>query len=886
MLVALVAVVGTAAAAEDVFNLASTLKFSFEDVAMLPSRLTIYNQHDDAARATYTCCKPDQEKEILKALDANAAFLHRYPISSYSDDTLMHNVRLDKVRGNFRHALESLVALLENFPDSDLADDAAWHLAQYYRRDKDHEAAIAVLEELVRRWPQSTYADDALYALAMEYQELDDPDGAFRAFDALARQYPASDYAPTALCKMAQRFMEVQNYPAAIELSQELIARYPMSDCVDNCQFRIAECLRHMERLEEALAAYADLIEQLPGSSLTNRAMREANTIIRTLRRRHIAVPVEPYNPNAWDPGKAAKDAWEYAQHLENYHRFAEAVRAYEDFMRRFPGSDWYDDAMYHIGLCYQKADILFQEVNKAKGPEDLLRLSEQWEDATGLYGTRPTPGQLRAVEDAVGAFALVANNFIGSPLRDDAVYQISRTFVEYGERRAKVPPDEAYALQQLILNFPGSNYEFEALCRLLRFYAAEKNWNDAKELYPELARAFPDIFPPRLEQNKDAFYEFMKLVSRRAQFAWFESHEHHIPYRFTLADLAPFSAYYQAAMAMEDGLYKTAAKLLEPIAHMPTHDLHGPALWLLGNCYVRLGKAKKAREAWQALIDIHPDEGLADDARMFIDLIGSPPKPPALPAGLPLPPENMDVQELSRVWVLCPWTVSATMRAYNLPNIWSQAQAILEEWTGCKAQKKPIIYVAISGGTRAGRPIRLCACKIKDPPDWAAGFAELAEVQLVEACGERIASVRPVLAGLARFTAASLQYDLVTETRDAIGSAAAVALPQEDVVKTRETAVKAFDEFVRDGADLKALTPTVVCGMLFKLLDVQGLAKDRLIDREPFRPLFAELRRLSAQAKGPKLFLAALDRAFGGEARKYFKDWHLLDADRLTERL
>lgn len=868
------------------FSLSSTLKLSFEEIALLPSRLTIYNQHDDAARATYTCCKPDQEKDILRALAANAAFLHRYPLTSYSDDTYMHNVRLDQVRRNFRHGLESLLGLLDNFPDSDLADDAAWLLAQYYRKDKDHEAAVAVLRELVARWPDSTYADDALFALAMELQQLDDPEGAFAAFDELAHRYPASDFAPTALCRMANRFMEVQNYEAAIDVSQELMARYPMSDCVDNCQHRIADALRHLGDLRGALDAYAALIEDLPGSSLANRAMREANTIIRQLRRRGERIPYEPYDPIAYDPGREAKDLWEYANHLENYHRFAEAVDAYQEFLARFPGSDWYDDAMYHIGLCYQKMDILLQEVNKAQGPEDLLRLTPQWEDATGAYGTRPTPGQFRAVDDAVSAFALLANNFIGSPLRDDAVYQISRTYVDYGERRSKVTPDEAYALQQLILNFPGSEFEFEALVRLLRFYATPKHWEEAKELYPELARALPHVFPIGLERDKTAFYEFMRMCSSRASFAWFEEHEHHIPYRFTIADLAPFSAYYQAAMAMEDGLYKTAIRLLRPLSQMATHDLHGPALWLLGNCYARVGKDVEARRAWQALAEMHPDEGLADDATMAIAGLGKQPPALAFPAqDLPLPPNRMDTIELAKVVVCCPWTVSATMRSYNLPNIWNQAQAILEDWTGAKPPIKPAIYVSIERGTRPGYPIRLCACKIKDPPDWAAGFAELAYCQLVASCGKKLAKVKPLVDGIAMFTAVSLQYDLVTETRDAIGSAAAVALPQEDVVRTRERTVKAFDEFVRLGPSLDRLTPDVVCGMMFKLLDVQGMSKDRLVDREPYRPLFAELKKSISELSPEKALVVALDRTFGGQARSHLRRWHLPLGDQVSQK-
>jgi hypothetical protein len=336
----------------------------------------------------------------------------------------------------------------------------------------------------------------------------------------------------------------------------------------------------------------------------------------------------------------------------------------------------------------------------------------------------------------------------------------------------------------------------------------------------------------------------------------------------------------------MEDGLYPMAVRLLQPIAQLPTHDLHGPALWLLGNCYARMGNQAAARDAWAALAQMHPDEGLADDAQLSMAELGQTCEMPPVKGEVPLPPERLDQIHLSHVAVYCPWTTSATMRSYNLPNVWNQAQAILEDWTGATRENKPVIYISPSGQSQAGDPIRLCACQIKDPPDWSAGFAELAATQLVTACGGSISKLPAVLTGIARFTATSLQYDLVTETRDAIGSAAAVALPQEDVIRQREASVKAFDEFVREGGDFDKLTADHVCGMMFKLLDVQGLSKERLVDREPYRPLFAELKQCAEKLPPARAFAVALDKAFGGQARPHLERWGLPLSDKMTQNL
>ena len=49
-----------AIAQQEVFDLTQAVGTSFDEIALLPTRLTSFNQHDDAARATYTCCKPWQ----------------------------------------------------------------------------------------------------------------------------------------------------------------------------------------------------------------------------------------------------------------------------------------------------------------------------------------------------------------------------------------------------------------------------------------------------------------------------------------------------------------------------------------------------------------------------------------------------------------------------------------------------------------------------------------------------------------------------------------------------------------------------------------------------------------------------------------------------------
>ena len=355
----LLCLVVTTAAAEE-FDISKTLRPSFHDIALLPSRLTYYNQHDDAATASYTCCKPYQHKEIMEAIKANEAFLDTYATSDFADDTLMHYAWVTSVRKDFRAQVAAYDMVLGHYGDSHMADDAAWHLGRLYSRDKDHLAAIDTLNFLITQFPHSTWADDAHILLVREFDAVDDERATIDTLEALAYKHPTSDHCVKALCLLMKKYFSVESYDQAIRVAEDLIRRYPMSDCADDAQMLIANSLRLQGKWLPALEAYEYLIHTMYGSSNTNRAMREANNLHRRINRSGRQLAGRLYDPLAWNPGREAADLWDRAQHHENYRGYAQAIDLYREFIQRLPGHDNFDDAFYHIGECYRQMKILF----------------------------------------------------------------------------------------------------------------------------------------------------------------------------------------------------------------------------------------------------------------------------------------------------------------------------------------------------------------------------------------------------------------------------------------------------------------------------------------------------------------------------------------------
>ena len=853
---------------------------SFRDIAALPTRLNAYNVHDDSSQATYVCCRPDQEKEIERALTANEAFLNGYPGSDFADDTLMFNARIDGVRQNFRHAVESQLRLLEQYPQSDLADDAAWGLATRFCEDQDHPAAIQTLQWLVAHFPHSTWADDALAQLADEMRKVRDEQGAQAALQLLSQRYPHSDQCPAAHYAIAAKYQELGNFGAAVDGFMLLIRRYPCSDFVDDAQFQIGQCLRAMRRPAEALSAYEFLINRMPGSVHVTSAMREANTIYVENTRGRGDANQGPYNLAAPNSAEAADQLFALAHSHQNYRRFQQAVAAYRTFIQRFPGNDNYDDALYNTGACYQELNLLFGRINKAQGPDDLFKLRPEWADATGALQGIPSDRQLNAVDDAVGAFGLVTN-LIGSPLRDDALYQIAKSYEDV-ER----PADEAYSYQQLLINFPGSEYEAEALYRMLKYYRDPANYDTASKMLAGLGRAVPDLFPPILAESKADFLHVMNLYFEHVNHGWEEYHLHHIPYRVTLSDLVPEANYYLGALLMKRGEFDKAVKLLQRTAGLTSNDFAASALYLLARAAKLAGDNQTAEKAYQELCDCAPLSGLADDAQLALANFEQ-----EDPTGqlaecakqLGLDPKTWDVHVGENVVVFAPYTVAPKMRMYNLPNIWDAAVGKLLDWTGQQATAEvPIVITDGFSDVPPGAAIRLTAGQVSDPPQWQAAFAQMAVRAVAQAgCTVFEKDLPAVAQGMAALAGAGLEFSLVSETRETLGSAAPTILPHDALVKARNDALDALNEYERGTPALTDLKPQIVLGMLYRLLEHHGFAQQEgTLDWEPFRRFFDAVRRLPADrppadvVDAANAFVHCVNMTFGVDDSEWFRRW------------
>jgi len=842
----------------------------FGKLASTPSRLTMFNAHDDARQGAYNCSK---EREVIEAaLKQTRAFLTLHPTSDYSDNSLFHMVRIASQADNLRQQMEATQQLLEQFPTSDLADDALWFIASHVAVDSDMYDKATLLERLIGDYPTSGYMPRAMAALTDTYRQRGNLDAAVRVARAFANAFPHADGAPPALLGIADRLRDQGTFDGAIETYNEVLKRYPFSDQADDALFGIATCCRSQQAWGPAYDAYTQLMRQFPGSPHVAAAMRELNN----------RTPGQ-FDLNQEFPSAIAARMYQQAEELRGMRRFADAVSAYQQILISFRGTDCYDDSLFDIGRCFEQLDLLGMTLSQANGPEDRFSRLREWRDATGM-GAVPE-GEIRATGDAVSAYLMLANNFVGSPLRDDAYHRIQELFKE-----RKMAEEEAMVCQELLLRFPGTEFQCDALHAVVAWYARKAPYPECLDCYKALSRAMPVLFPSEVGTSEQEFKAMMRFYASEVDLAYDEAEKRFIGYTYAPADLIDDAVYYIGDLDVSYGRTKEGAKMLSALLSRPQSDEAAFALFSLGRAYERLGDPAKATQIYQKLSTDYALSGLADDAaKCLSELTGETPPTDVsayaqqAEALVGKPVSTYDVYVGDNVVVFCPFGYTGMMRAYNLPNIWDTAQGCLAEWTGEpeRLATRQVIVMDTGPEATAGSVIRLPVSALGDPPQWDVGLSQLAQnfmdapkMKLVREMGE------PMLAGFVSVAAASLQYDLVSETRDTIGNASAVKLPFENLIRQRDEQLAALSTYEDGGADPDALTPGAAGGMLLSILDDTGTSKG-LVDWSPFKRFFSamdrfgpDIDRAASERDRTVLFVRCMNEAFNTDLTQAFMDW------------
>jgi TolA-binding protein len=796
-------------------------------------------RYDEAAQLVRTASR-GTEADIMEAVRAFQAVRDMYGGSRYGVMAAWEICQLIKnLKQPPKHvsALESFVA---TYPQSDYAADALWALISHLNKARDDRAASAKYEEFVRRFPNSPYIDDIFYSRASQARRDYDFGTVIQSYQRVIELCPDSDYCDNGYYSLGSTYYSyLDDYGQAIESYKQLVQKFPYSDYVDDCLYSGLSCLIYMDDIDGAVDLYNQIVTKYPASYA---AARGAGRLERYIGDRPGLLAPNPNQTMAVPLYQQVTHLLKRADGAAYMHRYPEAVRLYQQLLNEFPTCDYADDAILKMAGCFDAMEKYRERARTAATPEEIADVERDW--AYALGGGHAGAGRAR---DAVSAYLLLANEFVGSDLRDDAMYKAAQSYeaIEY---------DVAALLcyLELIERFPRSRYATTAITKVHALRKSLKSPADKMRVCAAVAEAYPEH-----PYSDDYLFEIGLL---------------HLDAGDTL----------NARRSMENYLARYSQRALA-----------ADALFLLGRCYQIADKPQGAADPYRRIMALYPNSGLADDA--FIELqrfsahgaegtanaerreIGV-----GVEQKLERSIRGHDVILRPHIAVIGTFRDSVTARAYNVPDIFETACRELAQFTGAdpgNGKRIPIVLDSEYKSWKAGPPLQISTRYCGEPPAYATCFEPLAQLFMRDSS---IAPVTNAVSGfsgaLARFAALQLDHHLFQSIGEIDLGPAASTAHVTALETAKGKAIEAVSKQLAAAAKARTIPVDAIFGLLLQSVERARQGPGEIIDWAPLAPLLEEarnvppeLRELKAPEEKAALLLACLERSLGRECAQSF---------------
>jgi tol-pal system protein YbgF len=421
-----------------------------------------------------------------------------------------------------KNAIETYKNLLELYPEAERKEESYYGIGWAYFRQKEFEKSSEIFDKMIKEFPESKFAPEVLARQADGYYHIKNwkkaaeaykkassfaprsEEGQYCAYQlchALYRQgaldqaisallnfvkmYPRSNYAPYALYLNGWIRFQQKNYEEAIDHFKFLTQSYPQHELAVRSYYTIGDCYYNSGKFEEALESYRIVVQSYTSDALAPEAMKGMQYSLTALGREDEATKIaESYIET--NPKSPFAEDWKFKRGEIFYtgKKYSDAISEYEAFMKKFPGSQKNDEALYWMGKSYvnmndeANADKTFREIQTKYPNSDYAPLSmlEQ-----GLMNK-----QNNKIDKAVAIFTDLMKKF---PTHQSAA--------QAGFERAEIKYQMGDTVSALDLyrfvaySFPGSEYSDQSYWRMGMHYRNADNYDSAKVQFVRIASRY-----------------------------------------------------------------------------------------------------------------------------------------------------------------------------------------------------------------------------------------------------------------------------------------------------------------------------------------------------------------------------------------------------------
>lgn len=548
-----------------------------------------------------------QSGQTQKAINALTDFLGNHSSDLRRDEATFWLAESMYRADLLKNAQELYEEVVKRFTGSIRREEAMYGLAWTFFRRRDFDRSTSMFGELLRTFPQSVYTAEALsrrgdglyilrqfHAASLQYEEAarkapNSEEGQYSSFQAGQASYRAGDFdvATISMRRFVQKYpkskladdamyligwvsFQQRNDAKAIEEFQRLLTVYPDGDHAVRALFTIGDAQFNLGDVDASMATYRGVISRFPSHPLASEAAKAMQVMLLGMGRTQEALDIADTLINANPQSLAAAEfSFKKAEILYSGKNYTSAAAELEAYMKKYPSSQQKDEALYLLGKTY----LTMNELGQARA--SFVEIEKKYAHSPFIVISKL---------DLAEYYARSANG--GSA---DSLYEIVWT---------RFPEDSDAASK--------AGYE--------RALIARGRGDSARAL--EMFRSTADRYS-RTEYGDQSRYNTATLY-RRAGIT--DSAIYHLRLLTNRSDKPQFASnalYDLGTIYLRAKRYEEAAAQYELVRqeYAGYEDWYTLSLLALGECYEILVRSKEARDVYEVISRLRPDDDFGKTA-------------------------------------------------------------------------------------------------------------------------------------------------------------------------------------------------------------------------------------------------------------------------------
>jgi len=474
--------------------------------------------------------------------------------------------------------------------------------------------ATTLFKEVLRKGRESQWVDKAQYQIGESFFQSKQYPLASEAFENLLYNYPESDLKEEALYLLACSEFQQGKYGDAEIKIQNLLEEFPQSPLAFYSNYLIGEISLKQNDFVKALANYslALKVDELSMYSLFKIIWCHAQQ-----RQYEEAISKAKEFLNSYQWGELAANVLLIEGiTYQKTERYAQAIRCYQEIVDRFPGTLFFEKALYLMASAYyelkeypQLVTNVHQILKNSPSSSISWRVETYFMIGEAYYA-------LGKYSEAGRIYELISKNFPTSPLMSRVYQAISSCYAQRGEyEKAGEAQEKALARAQE----EGGEAIDLSLLEMANILFNQKEYEKAISYYEEFVKRTPEN--PRvsqaLYQQGIALYRleyFIKAIKKWEKLAKEHEQDELAPRAVLQAGKTYFGLgkYDQALSAYHFGLGKydqalsTYQWLLE---EYPGSNMVKEVVLQIGQCYYNQGQIQNAITQYEKFIRDYPED-------------------------------------------------------------------------------------------------------------------------------------------------------------------------------------------------------------------------------------------------------------------------------------